>query len=77
MGELYNSLLPLGRKKLLYRRFFEDKTTMGGKAAIQHRFLFHIFFCTLEFNTNEAILVEIVYYFLFMHSVHPTVLFDE
>lgn len=76
MGELYNSLLPLGRKKLLYRRFFEDKTTMG-KAAIQHRFLFHIFFCTLEFNTNEAILVEIVYYFLFMHSVHPTVLFDE
>lgn len=76
MVELYNSLLPLGRKKLLYRRFFEDKTTMGESCNTTPVF-FHIFFCTLEFNTNEAILVEIVYYFLFMHSVHPTVLFDE
>lgn len=76
MGELYNSLLPLGRKKLLYRRFFEDKTTMGESCNTTPFFISYLF-CTLEFNTNEAILVEIVHYFLFMHSFHPTVLFDE
>lgn len=76
MGELYNRLLPLGRKNYFIEGFSKIKLQWG-KAAIQHRFLFHIFFCTLEFNTNEAILVEIVHYFLFMHSFHPTVLFGE
>lgn len=43
MGELYNSLLPLGRKKLLYRRFFEDKTTMGESCNTTPVFISYLF----------------------------------